>query len=38
MDKETFIELFKNMTLEEQAWIIAKISGKEDKENEKADL
>lgn len=38
MEKETFIKLFKLMTLEEQARIMSKISGKEDKENEKADL
>lgn len=38
MDKKDFIELFKHMTVEEQARIMAEISGKEDKENEKADL
>ena len=38
MDKEAFIELFKQMTLEEQARVMAEISGKEDKENEKTDL
>lgn len=38
MDKETFIELFKHMTVEEQARIMEEISGKEDKKNEKTDL
>lgn len=38
MDKETFIELFKHMTPEEQERVIAEIKRKEDKKNEKADL
>ena len=38
MDKEAFIELFKHMTLEEQARVMAEISEKEDKKNEKTDL